>query len=78
MKYSNSRQAFMQIVSQDGPKALFYGAGANVVRSIAGNSVGESAAMTILFTHCILGALVLTGYDRMQAKIFGEAVSSSE
>ncbi len=45
VKYSNSRQAFSQIVSKDGPKALFYGAGANVVRSIAGNSEGKSEAM---------------------------------
>lgn len=48
VKYTNSRQALSHILQSGGTKALFHGAGANVIRSIA-------------------GALVLTGYDQMQA-----------
>lgn len=36
VKYSNSRQAFAQIIKEEGAKAFFHGAAANVIRAIAG------------------------------------------
>jgi len=39
VKYSSSLQAFSQIVSQDGVRSLFKGAGANILRGIAGAGV---------------------------------------
>jgi len=39
VKYSSSAQAFRQIVAQEGVKSLFKGAGANILRGIAGAGV---------------------------------------
>jgi len=39
VKYSSSAQAFSQIVAQEGVKSLFKGAGANILRGIAGAGV---------------------------------------
>ena len=39
VKYSSSFQAFGQIVSQEGVRSLFKGAGANILRGIAGAGV---------------------------------------
>jgi solute carrier family 25 (mitochondrial adenine nucleotide translocator), member 4/5/6/31 len=39
VKYSSSFQAFNQIISQEGVKSLFKGAGANILRGIAGAGV---------------------------------------
>jgi solute carrier family 25 (mitochondrial adenine nucleotide translocator), member 4/5/6/31 len=39
VKYSSSFQAFRQIVAQEGVKSLFKGAGANILRGIAGAGV---------------------------------------
>jgi len=39
VKYSSSFQAFNQIVAQEGVRSLFKGAGANILRGIAGAGV---------------------------------------
>ena len=39
VKYSSSLQAFRQIVAQEGVRSLFKGAGANILRGIAGAGV---------------------------------------
>jgi solute carrier family 25 (mitochondrial adenine nucleotide translocator), member 4/5/6/31 len=39
VKYSSSFQAFNQIVGQEGMRSLFKGAGANILRGIAGAGV---------------------------------------
>jgi solute carrier family 25 (mitochondrial adenine nucleotide translocator), member 4/5/6/31 len=39
VKYASSFQAFSQIVSNEGVKSLFKGAGANILRGIAGAGV---------------------------------------
>ncbi|GAB2232852.1 hypothetical protein Droror1_Dr00011918 [Drosera rotundifolia] len=39
VKYSSSMDAFAQIVKNEGPKSLFKGAGANILRAIAGAGV---------------------------------------
>ena len=39
VKYSSSFQAFNQIIKNEGPKSLFKGAGANILRGIAGAGV---------------------------------------
>ncbi|KAL1919762.1 uncharacterized protein VTP21DRAFT_1693 [Calcarisporiella thermophila] len=39
VKYKSSLQAFQQIVAQEGTKSLFKGAGANILRAIAGAGV---------------------------------------
>jgi solute carrier family 25 (mitochondrial adenine nucleotide translocator), member 4/5/6/31 len=39
VKYSSSFQAFNQIVANEGVKSLFKGAGANILRGIAGAGV---------------------------------------
>lgn len=39
VKYKNSLDAFNQIVAKEGMKSLFKGAGANVLRAIAGAGV---------------------------------------
>jgi len=39
VKYSSSFQAFQQIVAQEGVRSLFKGAGANILRGIAGAGV---------------------------------------
>jgi solute carrier family 25 (mitochondrial adenine nucleotide translocator), member 4/5/6/31 len=39
VKYASSLAAFKQIVAQEGTKSLFKGAGANILRGIAGAGV---------------------------------------
>lgn len=39
VKYSSSFQAFSKIIAQEGVKSLFKGAGANILRGIAGAGV---------------------------------------
>ena len=39
VKYSSSGQAFIQIVKQEGTLSLFKGAGANILRAVAGAGV---------------------------------------
>jgi len=39
VKYSSSLQAFNQIVAKEGVKSLFKGAGANILRAVAGAGV---------------------------------------
>lgn len=39
VKYKNSLDAFNQIVAKEGTKSLFKGAGANILRAIAGAGV---------------------------------------
>jgi solute carrier family 25 (mitochondrial adenine nucleotide translocator), member 4/5/6/31 len=39
VKYSSSFQAFRQIVAQEGVRSLFKGAGANILRGVAGAGV---------------------------------------
>ena len=39
VKYKNSLDAFNQIVAKEGVKSLFKGAGANVLRAVAGAGV---------------------------------------
>ncbi|OZJ01667.1 ADP,ATP carrier protein [Bifiguratus adelaidae] len=53
VKYKSSAHAFKEIVAKEGVKALFKGAGANILRGIA-------------------GAGVLSGYDKLQAVLFGK------
>ena len=39
VKYKSSLDAFQQILKKEGPKSLFKGAGANILRAIAGAGV---------------------------------------
>lgn len=39
VKYKNTAHAFIEIVKHDGPMSLFKGAGANIIRGIAGAGV---------------------------------------
>lgn len=39
VKYKSSLDAFSQIVKKEGPKSLFKGAGANILRAVAGAGV---------------------------------------
>lgn len=39
IKYKSSLDAFSQIVKKEGPKSLFKGAGANILRAVAGAGV---------------------------------------
>ncbi|KAF3504010.1 hypothetical protein F2Q69_00044941 [Brassica cretica] len=39
VKYKSSMDAFQQILKKEGPKSLFKGAGANILRAIAGAGV---------------------------------------
>ena len=39
VKYKSSFDAFSQILKNEGPKSLFKGAGANILRAIAGAGV---------------------------------------
>ncbi|KAL1923522.1 uncharacterized protein VTP21DRAFT_8502 [Calcarisporiella thermophila] len=51
VKYKSSLQAFQQIVAQEGTKSLFKGAGANILRAVAGAGVlaGYDQLQMILF-----------------------------
>lgn len=39
VKYKSSLHAFKEIIAKEGPKSLFKGAGANILRAIAGAGV---------------------------------------
>ncbi|KAI7880348.1 adenylate translocator [Lichtheimia hyalospora FSU 10163] len=58
VKYDSSIHAFKEIVANEGTKSLFKGAGANILRAIAGAGVlsGYDALQEILFgkKHIIL------------------------
>lgn len=54
VKYRSSMHAFSEIVKNEGVKSLFKGAGANILRAVA-------------------GAGVLSGYDKLQAIVFGKS-----
>jgi len=57
VKYTSSMHAFRVIVEKEGVSSLFKGAGANILRAIA-------------------GAGVLSGYDKLQMMVFGQAYGS--
>ena len=59
VKYSGSIDCAVQILQKEGVKSYFKGAGANVLRGIA-------------------GALVISGYDRLQLLFFGKKFGGSE
>ncbi|TKV98452.1 hypothetical protein SEVIR_9G560800v4 [Setaria viridis] len=51
VKYNSSLDAFKQIVAKEGPKSLFKGAGANILRAVAGAGVlaGYDKLQVIMF-----------------------------
>jgi len=57
VKYSSSADAFRQIVQKEGYKSLFKGAGANVLRAIAGAGVlsGYDQLQVIFFGKAYSG-----------------------
>lgn len=59
VKYNGSIDCAKQILQKEGAKAYFKGAGANILRGIA-------------------GALVISGYDRLQLIVFGKKFGGGE